>query len=241
MNLRDKKYKEYKLQFHKNKITWDNPNGNYIQGDWDTPHMEFQAEITCRNGGHILEVGFGMGISANHIQRQNIKSHTIIELNDEIYKKAVEWAKDKPNTKIIHGDWKTIELDEKFDSIFFDAIEQTPTDYVARLKFPLLILRFCKVGTNITMYNHVGFAGEPKTLWSNGTFWANGLFQDELIYHKLTLSDKQRKGILSNNDETFSKKDKSMYVNDYYLPEWIITEQDTEDKFKKRLNDIHKK
>jgi len=68
MNPIDKKYKEYKLQFHKNKITWDNPNGNYIQGDWDTPHMEFQAEITCRNGGHILEVGFGMGISANYIQ-----------------------------------------------------------------------------------------------------------------------------------------------------------------------------
>tara|TARA_B100000131_G_scaffold244020_1_gene236722 strand:+ start:57 stop:302 length:246 start_codon:yes stop_codon:yes gene_type:complete len=81
----------------------------------------------------------------------------------------------------------------------------------------------------------VGFAGEPKTLWTNG------LFQDELIYHKLTLSSEQRKIMLNNNDETFSKKDKSMYVNDYYLPEWIITEQDTEDKFKKRLNDIHKK
>ena len=94
-----KKYKEKKLQFHKNKITWDNLIGNYIQGDWDTPHMEFQAEITCRNGGHILECGFGMGISATHIQKQNIKSHTIIELNDEIYEKAVEGAKDKPKTK----------------------------------------------------------------------------------------------------------------------------------------------
>jgi len=235
MNPTDKKYKEYKLQFHKNKITWDNPNGNYIQGDWDTPHMEFQAEITCRSGGHILEVGFGMGISANHIQKQNIKSHTIIELNDEIYNKAVEWAKGKPNTRILHGDWKTIELDEKFDSIFFDAIEQTPTDYVARLKFPLLILRFCKIGTNVTIYNHIGFADEPKTMWSGG------LFKDELVYHKLTLNKNQRQSIISNEDETFSKKDKYGYTKDYYLSEWIITEQDTEDKFKKRLNDILKK
>jgi hypothetical protein len=38
-----------------------------------------------------------------------------------------------------------------------------------------------------------------------------------------------------------SLKKISLYINDYYLPEWIITEQDTEDKFKKRLNDIHKK
>ena len=59
--------------------------------------MKFQAEVTCRNGGHILECGFGMGISADYIQQQNVKSHTIIELNDEIYKNAAEWAKDKPN------------------------------------------------------------------------------------------------------------------------------------------------
>ena len=41
-----------------------------------------------------------MGISANYIQEQDIESHTIIELNDEIYNRFLEWSKDKPNTKI---------------------------------------------------------------------------------------------------------------------------------------------
>ena len=45
MNPTDKKYKEYKLEFHKNKITWPNNKGNYIQGDWDESLMKFQAEV----------------------------------------------------------------------------------------------------------------------------------------------------------------------------------------------------
>ena len=121
MNPSDKEWKEKKLNHYDNKILFDNNNDHYVMGDWEDPVMKAHAEITCRNGGHILEVGFGMGISANYIQEQDIKSHTIIELNDEVYKKAVEGAKDKPNTKIVSGDWKTVKLDEKFDAIFFDA------------------------------------------------------------------------------------------------------------------------
>ena len=102
MNPSDKEWKEKKLNHYDNKILFDNNNDHYVMGDWEDPVMKAHAEITCRNGGHILEVGFGMGISAGYIQQQDIKSHTIIELNDEIHEKAVEWSKDKPNTKIIN-------------------------------------------------------------------------------------------------------------------------------------------
>ena len=110
----------------------------YVMGDWEDPIMKAHAEITCRNGGDILEVGFGMGISADYIQEQDIKSHTIIELNDEIYEKAVEWAKDKPNTEIVSGDWKSVELDRKFDAIFFDAHVHR---YQLMALFPIDILK----------------------------------------------------------------------------------------------------
>lgn len=211
MNPTDKKYKEYKLQFHKNKITWDNPIGNYIQGDWDTPHMEFQAEITCRSGGHILECGFGMGISANHIQRQNIKSHTIIELNDEIYNRAVEWAKDKPNTKIISGDWKTVELNEKFDGILYDAGEQAPTDKLGLSLLPLYMIRFCKVGTIVTMYNHLW---RPKTIWTPKFF-----DEDKIKFYEVEIPEYELKQYVDPTHKI------------YYLPEWIITEEDTKEKW----------
>ena len=74
-----------------------------------------------------------MGISANYIQQQDIKSHTIIELNDEIYQNAVEWAKDKPNTKIVSGDWKTVELGEKFD--IFLTIKNHLNSFISNTHF----------------------------------------------------------------------------------------------------------
>ena len=74
--------------------------------EWEDDMMKKHAEIVCENGGDILEVGFGMGISADYIQKQDIKSHTIIENDEVVYEKLIEWAKDKPNVEIIFGDWQ---------------------------------------------------------------------------------------------------------------------------------------
>ena len=209
MNPYDKKWKEKKLNHYDNRILFDDKDDLYVMGDWEDPIMKAHAEITCRNGGHILEVGFGMGISANYIQEQDIKSHTIIELNDEIYEKAVKWAKDKPNTKIVSGDWKTIELDEKFDAIFFDAYVQ---DKLYML-FPIHILKFCKVGTILTFFNH---------LWKRTTSWSKDFFTDEIKFYEI--------------DGRVPKDKQNGYVEEhdiYHLPEWIIREQDTEEKYRK--------
>ena len=209
MNPNDKQWKEKKLNHYDNRILFDEKDELYVMGDWEDPIMKAHAEITCRNGGHILEVGFGMGISANYIQEQDIKSHTIIELNDEVYKKAVEWAKDKPNTKIVSGDWKTVELNEKFDAIFFDAYVQ---DKLFML-FPIHILKFCKVGTILTFFNH---------LWERTTFWSKDFFTDEIKFYEI--------------DGKVPKNKQNGYIEEhdiYHLPEWIIREQDTEQKYRK--------
>ena len=209
MNPNDKQWKEKKLNHYDNKILFDNNTEHFVMGDWEEPVMKAHAEITCRNGGHILEVGFGMGISANYIQEQDIKSHTIIELNDEVYKKAVEWAKDKPNTKIVSGDWKTVELDEKFDAIFFDAYVQ---DKLYML-FPIHILKFCKVGTILTFFNH---------LWEQTTSWSKDFFTDEIKFYEI--------------DGRVPKDKQNGYIEEhdiYHLPEWVIKEDDTEEKYRK--------
>ena len=83
------------------------------------------AEIVTKNGGDILEIGFGMHLSADAIQSNpNVKSHTIIEIHPEQYKKALEWAKlQKIKTTIILGDWIDILplKDIKFDGILHDT------------------------------------------------------------------------------------------------------------------------
>ena len=38
----------------------------------------------CENGGDILEIGFGGGVTADMIQNYNIKTHTIIERDPPI-------------------------------------------------------------------------------------------------------------------------------------------------------------
>lgn len=74
----------------------------------------------------ILDVGFGLGYSANKFYELGVKSYTVIEINPQIYNKACEWAKDKPNVKVLMGDWQNVipELKtagEKFDGIFMDT------------------------------------------------------------------------------------------------------------------------
>ena len=56
--------------------------------------MDKLAEIVTKNGGDILEIGFGMNLSANAIQSNpNVTSHTIIEIHQVQYERALEWAK----------------------------------------------------------------------------------------------------------------------------------------------------
>jgi len=219
LNQYDKEWKEKKLNHYDNKILFDEKDEHYVMGDWEDPVMKAHAEITCRNGGHILEVGFGMGISANYIQEQDIESHTIIELNDEVYENAVEWAKDKPNTEIISGDWKCLELSKTFDAIFFDAHVIDPMI----MDFPIDILKYCKVGTILTFFNH---------LWKPETLWTRVYMDKDKI--KLYEIDARVPENLENG-----YRDPSHEI--YYLPEWIITEDDTPEKYRKLYDDVLKK
>lgn len=103
--------------------------GNAVMMDWETPMMKKSAEIVCRNGGRILNVGFGLGIVDRFIQQQNIDEHWIIEPHIDVYTKMFEdgWHL-KPNVKILFGDWQWyFKYLPKFDGIYFDTHED---DYV---------------------------------------------------------------------------------------------------------------
>lgn len=98
--------------------------GEAVMHMGEKPLMEYLARLVSKNGGHILEVGFGLHLSADEIQlNKNVKSHTIIEIHPEIYQKALEWSKNKPNVKIILGDWVDVipTITDKFDGILHDT------------------------------------------------------------------------------------------------------------------------
>ena len=114
------------------------------------------AEIVTQNGGDILEIGFGMHLSADAIQSNpNVTSHTIIENHPEIYNTALEWVKDKPNTNIIFGNWIDILplVNKKFDGILHDT-HLDPNI----LKFLDYVKDNCKIDTIVGFFEYPGFS-----------------------------------------------------------------------------------
>ena len=110
--------KDAKLNFLEDQIQVES-NGVLMMA-WEAPLMKAHASIVAR--GDVLEIGFGMGISAQFIQEIGVTSHTIVEIHPVIAERAREWAKDKPNVKIIEGDWyESLDLLGKYDGIFYDA------------------------------------------------------------------------------------------------------------------------
>jgi len=89
--------------------------------------MKMLADIVTKNGGEVLEVGFGLGISARFIQKHKIKTHTIIESHPDVIKRCQKiYSEEIRNKKIVllKGFWEDITYGlpkESFDGILFDT------------------------------------------------------------------------------------------------------------------------
>jgi len=116
-------YKNRTLIFEEDKIYFTNGDLTLeVMMDWEAPIMEASANYVCENGGDILEIGFGMGISAGYIQGNSINSHTIVECHPQVLEKAKAWAADKPNVTIIEGEWFDVKDSlSTYDGVFYDT------------------------------------------------------------------------------------------------------------------------
>ncbi len=91
---------------------------------WEQPLMVALAEEVTLLGGDILEIGFGMGMSAEAIVRAGCASYTVIEAHPAIAERARLWAHNQEvPTRILEGFWQDwiYRLDEHYDGILFDA------------------------------------------------------------------------------------------------------------------------
>ena len=77
------------LTFESDKITIQDL-GDEVMMDWEDSLMSASAAYVTQNGGDILEIGFGMGISAGYMHSHSINSHTIVENHPQIITKAQE-------------------------------------------------------------------------------------------------------------------------------------------------------
>ena len=143
--------KESTLKINNTQITSPDLLFPTVMHEWETPIMEEKAKWVCQNGGDVLEVGFGMGISANYIQQQKINSHTICEIHPQILEILHKWAEDKPNVIILEGDWyDNINKMGKYNGILFD----THNDPHVK-QFRNIVPKIAKPNCNITWWNNL--------------------------------------------------------------------------------------
>lgn len=98
--------------------------GHQVMQYWELPLMRKLAELVAGNGGEILEVGFGLGLSATEICSYPIQSYTVIEAHPVVADKAREWGRDQsiPVT-VIEAMWQDViaDMPAAFDGICFDT------------------------------------------------------------------------------------------------------------------------
>ncbi|KAF5461918.1 hypothetical protein F2P56_017978 [Juglans regia] len=117
----DVDYLEDRVIFSEDKLM--DSDSKAVMMAWEKPLMEAHAKAVCSGGGHILNIGFGMGLVDTAIQQYAPVKHTIIEAHPEVYERMLRtgWG-EKDNVKIIFGRWQDVlpQL-ESYDGIFFDT------------------------------------------------------------------------------------------------------------------------
>ena len=105
-----------------------------IMEDWQIPLMQGMADVICETRGDILEIGFGRGISSDMIQAHHVKSHTIIECNEQVITDYFQQWKEKfgdADIRMVKGLWQdTIDDLGLFDGIFFHTYPLNEEEYM---------------------------------------------------------------------------------------------------------------
>jgi guanidinoacetate N-methyltransferase len=110
--------------------------GQQVMQDWEHPLMKVLAENAASAGGDLLEVGFGMGISAGYVQRVGVASHTVIEVNQDVAKRFETWRQRWPerDIRLERGTWQdVIGRLGSYDAILYDTYPTDEREFVRTL------------------------------------------------------------------------------------------------------------
>jgi len=157
-------YLDQTLTFESDKIYYSE-DGTELQVmmNWEDSIMSASAAYVCQKGGDILEIGFGMGISAGYIQSHSINSHTICENHSQIIPLALEWAKDKPNVNIVTSSWYDVRNElGTFDGIFYDTWGDDNIDSISSS-----LVSLCNDNAVATWFNAIDLANVGDTDYPN--------------------------------------------------------------------------
>lgn len=130
--------------------------GMQVMQEWERPLMRALAKEASRGGGHVLEVGFGMGISADYLIEAGCAKYTVIEPHAGVLSRFAVWAQKQPiAVNAVPGFWEDV-IDDLplFDGILFDTypVSQSETSYKVYLPFIPKASEHLKPGGVLTFY-----------------------------------------------------------------------------------------
>lgn len=95
---------------------------DYVMHEWERPLIRRLVEdLKLTPDDRLLEIGFGMGISASILQEFGPVSHTIIEPHPQVLAQAERWKCSRTNIELHLGYWQQLEpATQRYSAIFFD-------------------------------------------------------------------------------------------------------------------------
>lgn len=108
----------------KDLIVW---NGWVVMSRSEAPLMKRAVQLLSdSNPSRVLEIGYGLGVSAEIIQEiLQPEAHDILELDPQIHSDLCTFANTRPSVHPLMGDFWEFTPTSKYDLVFYD-----PFDYV---------------------------------------------------------------------------------------------------------------
>ena len=94
----------------------------YVMHEWERPLIRKMVEdLKLTPDDRLLEIGFGMGISASILQEFGPASHTIVEPHPQVLVQAERWKGSRTNIQLHLGYWQQLDPGaQRYSAIFFD-------------------------------------------------------------------------------------------------------------------------
>ena len=112
--------------------------GEVISNANDKEFFGILSSLLLKPGDRLLEIGFGLGLSASVFRNVQLRTHDIWEIHPEIIRHAFLFSLENENTQVLECSWmdlRKITPTIAYDCVYFDAFSNIFNEDLLFLEF----------------------------------------------------------------------------------------------------------